>query len=684
MLPRVNSQKQSLRMQRYYVEVAVKDSWRARSTLFTTATVFAGICLLLLVLIGLKSGLVQRLYDDIMTSWSSIKGDWYATSTDLALDAAAEKALLAKLPPGAIVMPEITKIITISTAKTEVENITVQATVPGDPFLRHYGAAIADMQSPELIISPAIAKDLALSQSGLPHAATISLTRGEGDQAVKATLKVNIRAIVGTEGSNSKTAYLSRHFMEQLEDFTQGEAVIEHGWPGLPVENSIGYQGYLAFAKQPYSVDDINRLHRRGFKATLLPTDVHTPGPITNRDLCGLLKHHELQVYFVTSETQTDQLEQYLNFDVNEVEAITTCDDVMLYWSEPIKANIDDKVHLVVGISGSLRWLRTYFHDVQTRFANKELARVMLPYTGGQSNVRLELNDGLHLNLLCVPVSETIQGIGASGLIVSADEIIQHLHVFLLQGSKLLGNVISDFNLSNIWASSDFRAKLASMDQQIDSLRQPIAVVPASLLAALHRHQQGSLTFDAVNQRFQRVSLPNRFYSGRFYARVLEDVPVIDEYLRQLGYSTVSSRLRVIEMQGYAGTLDLLVNILQVITIVLGIVTSSVIFLEVTRRRQTSIGIMRTVGMNSVGIFLFVFVRAILIAGLGWAMASVLSVLIANGLPIMTDAECRLNVADYARVLIGAILCSALGVWYHAYAATKLDPIEAIKNGKVQ
>ena len=48
----------SLRLNWYYMAIAFKDSWRARTTLLTNAVIFAGICLLILLLIGLKSGLV--------------------------------------------------------------------------------------------------------------------------------------------------------------------------------------------------------------------------------------------------------------------------------------------------------------------------------------------------------------------------------------------------------------------------------------------------------------------------------------------------------------------------------------------------------------------------------------------------------------------------------------------------
>ena len=82
--------KLNLAMLKYYVEVAIRDSCRSRTSFLTNAQVFAGLCLFILVLIGLKSGLVQRLKDDIETSWSSVQGDWFATSSPLSLDETQE------------------------------------------------------------------------------------------------------------------------------------------------------------------------------------------------------------------------------------------------------------------------------------------------------------------------------------------------------------------------------------------------------------------------------------------------------------------------------------------------------------------------------------------------------------------------------------------------------------------
>ncbi len=669
--------KRNLAMFKYYMEIAIMDSWRSRTSLLTNATVFGGIALFILVLIGLKSGLVQKLKDDIETSYTSVQGDWFATSSALSLDQAQEQKILEQLPRGSILVPEITKIVSLSTAISKVDNISCQATVQGDPFLRYHKAEIANSDVAELVISPAIAKEMGINAASLPLSAKIGLTRGDGDQAVSAALNVTIRSIVGSESSNTKTAFLHRKFMEQLEDFSQGEAVISQGWPGSPVEDSVGVHGYLAFCKQPYSADDLKRLHLRGYKASLLSSEGSFPNSRPETRMCGLLKPHALYVYFVTAETQNDRMDEYLNFDVNDLESITSSDDVFMYWSNPINANIDNKDHLIVGCSGNMRWLRSYFVDSNVRFTGqKNLARAILPMGGDNTKAQLSLFDGQTLALECIPASQAVRDLGASKWVQIADQTFKRLQDY--------HNSLIKMELFKQWECSFWRVQLGEFDKHHNSSRQPIAIVPAQMLAALHRHKQGSLTFDPFHQRFVRTNMPNRYFRGHFIARVLEDVPVIHETFEKLGYSVVSLKMRVREMQGYGRTLDLLVNILSGISIALGVVTASVIFMEVTRRRQTSIGVMRIMGMDSTGIFCFVFVRAILMAILGWVFASMVSIIIAQTLPILTDANFTLTLFDYIRILLGSILCSALGVSYPAYAATKIDPIDAINFGKVQ
>lgn len=446
----------------------------------------------------------------------------------------------------------------------------------------------------------------------------------------------------------------------------------------------IGFQGYLAFTKSAYTYDDTNRLHLRGMKATKVDQLGEGVGPLWSM-LGGLLSKHDLHVYYITSEMADAASQQFLEFDVAEVEDVTSADDVMLYWSAPIQAIINQKSHAVIGVSGSMRWLRSYFKSPATNLGRGDIFRVMLPQSSPSiSTAILKISSDQVVTLSCLQPPAEIEGLRRLSIVEAIDVCINQLSAWQTSLPEMASKVVS-FNLTEGWRECRVRKSLADAQDQINKDQMPLAIVPAELLAAVHKQRNGSIVFDSLTGQFTRTRQPNTYFNGRIYARVLEEVPILDERLRQMGYSTISSRLRVQEMQGYAGTLDLLVNILQLVAVVLGVVTVSVVFMEVTRRRQASIGIMRIMGMKRMGIFLFVFIRALMIAVLGWIFATALAVAATYLMPIACKADCLFLPRDFAEVLAGALACSSLGVVFHAwYAATRLDPVDAISESKVQ
>ncbi len=680
--------KQLIRLNMYYAMTAIRDSWRSRTTLFTNAVIFAGICLFILLLIGLKRGLVEKFRTDILKSPTATEIKWWATRPDLALDEHSERLFIHQFPGHPVIIPEITKIVKLSLdGGPTVENVTLQATVPNDPYLSFHGIGITEPESRSLIISPAVAKELGIeSVESTEGECTVQITvsRQDTDETVTASLHASITAVVGSDDSKAKSGYLSRFLMDRIEDFSQGESVAELGWPGRKSMDTIGYQGYLAFTKRPYTYDDTNRLHLRGMKATKVDQLVEGVSPLWSR-LGGLLSKHDLHVYYITSEMGSTASRQFLDFDVAEVEDITGADDVMLYWSAPIEATINQQSHAVIGVSGSMRWLRSYFKSPATNLGRGDMFRVMLPHSAASiSTATLNISSDQVVTLSCLQPSTEIEGLGQFSIVEAIDACIHQLSSWRTSLPELASKVVS-FNLNDGWQECRVRKFLADAQNQINKDHMPLAIVPAELLAAIHKQRGGSMAFDSMTRQFTRTRQPNTYFNGRIYANVLEDIPVLDERLRQMGYSTISSRLRVQEMQGYAGTLDLLVNILQLVAVVLGVVTVSVVFMEVTRRRQTSIGIMRIMGMEPMGIFLFVFIRALMIAVVGWIFATAFAVAATYLMPIACQAECLFLPGDFAQVLAGALACSSLGVLFHAwYAATRLDPVDAISGGKVQ
>jgi hypothetical protein len=319
-----------------------------------------------------------------------------------------------------------------------------------------------------------------------------------------------------------------------------------------------------------------------------------------------------------------------------------------------------------------MRWLKNHFVESLVRMNGMEMKRVMFVRSTEAPVALLPLSADQSVRMTTIPTPPSIQGLGELGWLRLTDSIVAWTSSLFAADDDQ-------------WRASTIRGTIADVEHLVESHQIPLAIVPPTLLSAIHQSEQGMLVFDSANQNFQRVNTANQYYSGRFCARVLDDVPLIDKKLQSLGYSTVSSRLRVLEMQSYSGTLDLLVTVLQILAIVLGIVISTVLFGEITQRKQTAVGVMRIMGMPSTGVVIFVLLRAIIVASLGWTLASVMAVLMTITLPRIADAPCVIDWHDYAMVLLGSISCAGIGIAYSAYhAAFVLSPMDAVRNGKVQ
>ncbi|MEO1527436.1 MAG: FtsX-like permease family protein [Planctomycetota bacterium] len=667
----------------YYVVVAFLDSWRSKTTLFTNATIFTGLCLLILLLIGLKRGLVEQFRADILKSPTATEINWFATHKDLALNESSEQALVESLPGDAIIIPDITRIAQLSrTDGSMAQDVTLQATVPGDPFLAFHDAAIESPDSDSLVISSVVAAELGIANSEVANQrpqVTVTVTREDDDGEKRVHANVRVSAILERK---VRTGYLPRSLMDQFEDFSQGEAVPVRGWPSRKSAGKKSFPSYLTFTKRPYKFGDTNRLHLRGLKATKIESNVDG---VDWRTIGGLLKPHDLNVYCITSEMAGESTSAYLDFDVSEIEDITETDDVALYWADPIKANLDGQTHTMVGVSGNSRWLRQYFKSPAARLNGVDPFRVILPHASShQTLCELEMSDGTPISLKRLVTPAEIKSLSRLRVVQWVDDMLTKVDG-LFSNMGEMPALLSELPVERAWRSSGFRHWLNDTQNSFNQSQPTLAIVPAELVSAFRQQSEGTLVYDSAVGQFTRPTQSNVYFEGRIYAAVLEDILTIDEELERLGYAVSCSRTSVEEMQGYAGTLDLLVWILQLVAIALGVVTVVVVFLEITRRRQTSIGIMRIMGMRPQGVFLFVFVRALMIAILGWTFASLLAVIASFAMPWMFGAACLYQPADFVNVLIGALVCSSFGVSFHAWhAATRLDPVDAIAGGKVQ
>jgi len=251
------------------------------------------------------------------------------------------------------------------------------------------------------------------------------------------------------------------------------------------------------------------------------------------------------------------------------------------------------------------------------------------------------------------------------------------------RGLNVLLTVPRGDSLTALWKSSRLRSAWHELTRRHQA---PLAIVPAELASYFSRHEDGTLEYDELLNGFVPARVENAYTKALMFAKVLEDVPTLDTALREMGYSTTSSRTSVEEMRDYVRTLDILFLCIFWIVLLLGVFAVGSAFWDVTVRKRGTIGIVRLMGMSGFHVFVFVFIRALLIGGLAILAALIIGQGTAIALESGWQVACRFSWGtDLALLATCTLCCCILGVAFPAiYAATKLDPVDAISGGRIQ
>jgi ABC-type antimicrobial peptide transport system permease subunit len=138
--------------------------------------------------------------------------------------------------------------------------------------------------------------------------------------------------------------------------------------------------------------------------------------------------------------------------------------------------------------------------------------------------------------------------------------------------------------------------------------------------------------------------------------------------------------------------LQLLVIIVASGVFLFGVVTVVSVLKDSTDRKRATIGIMRVMGVSRMGIFLMIFARAAIIGvmaallsvGFGFAMAWALGLTpeTHSYLAWKPQVSIHLNPIDFGLIVLGAIFCCLIGAIMPAWVASRLDPFDAIIEGR--
>lgn len=624
----------------YYIQLGYLDLVRLWSSTQQQVIIVTGICLPILLLLGLKRGHVADLEKDLVTSptgrqvtlWAAQKGD--LLSTDLI------KNLEKQLPDVDIIVPDTQRVVNLATngsgkANQVAEGVTIYSTKPGDPLLSQLGIVWPETPETALVLGSKLASLLGIKEG---DSLELQVSRERGGTSDQAKTQVKVHKVVALGDNDSKIAYADVALIDKLEQYVRGYRVPEWNWPALKAAARDGYQGYILITEVGADLKpgDFSVLKDRGFVWD--EDDSSTAqifGPLLKPDSKDKLKFR-----FIHGLKKPDGTYPDLYLSPSEISQNTEADDVAIAWNLPMdQAQGKDQIKIIGLTLPKRNWFRSYFQDPLLAFHYEEFGMV---YRSRQDMV-------VPLDLQLGPA----QGGAKLKLVPSAPE------------------------------------RTGSAPKPV---KESLVLVPANVFSWIRSHAAGKVDFDESLQLFVPKPEEPKYDKARLYGTSIYSVPKTVEELQSMGYAVQSETSRIMEIKSQDGSLQLLVIIVASGVFLFGVVTVVSVLKDSTDRKRATIGIMRVMGVSRMGIFLMIFARAAIIGvmaallsvgfGFGMAWALGLAPETHSYLAWKPQVSIHFHPMDFGLVVLGAIICCLIGAIMPAWVASRLDPFDAIIEGR--
>lgn len=622
----------------YFGELAYRDFVRLWSSTQHHVIIIAGIVLPLLLLLGLKRGNVAELRADLLktptarqiTFWSGLRSDLLMTASSL-------ESIRHDSPGIEVIIPDSERLMDLSNPRksnTAPIAMTMYASRPGDPLLAQAGCELTEAEPHGVVVSAGLAEKLEIKVGDM-ITSTIHRTTRAGDQS--ATTSVRVVGVLAQQGQVSDIGYVDFRFLDQCEQWIRGFKVESLGWPASADPVPARYGEYLLFTEGTLGLadDDRKTLNDRGFVISEIRQDAVKP-------LFNLLNEESktrLGVWRLTPEGSTPANPVVLPNTGSDIETVTSADDVVLPWPAPRQDSPD--APLFVGVSLKKRsWLRQYLRKPFYAFE---------PVMDGPQVIQVGQQSGKE-KLVC-------------------------------KGCDIPLDIVNPA-----------REESAGRDDASGS-ETGMRIVPVQLLARLEAFERGDAVYDESLRLFVEVPRPAVYGKARAFVGTIDQVPSAVEWLVDRGFSVMSESGRISEVHKQDSSLQLLVWVVGLGVFLFGIVTVFSVLVDSTDRKRGVLGILRVMGMSRGGVFAMVLLRAAaigIIAGMvavvaGFGIASFLEWSPPASMPfaaIKPRVSIILGVGDIVVVLVGAVLCAAIGALLPAWKASRLDPFDAIIEGR--
>lgn len=621
-----------------YFRLGVLDLLRLWSATQLHVIIVAGICLPILLMLGLKRGHVTELRQALLTSPSGREMKFGSPRGKEFLTLPTVKQLEQELPGVEVIIPEVDRLATLevisrSGEKRSVANVTVRPTREVDPLLTHLGATLPQPEEPSLILTKPVADRLG-AQVGSPVQLTISRPGERKEDHASVELKVT--SVIEPPASQSLLAFVHLNTLNRFLTWVQGFPVPEYRWPAGGSSAKPMYASWLVFCR---SKNDFSPRELRGLELKYRILDRTSSLPASLKRLLLPDKLADLRVYQFFSVNPNLKLEDPARRDVYNASA-TQPDEILLPWNEPLQSSLAGQLWTLVGLAlhEEARWLRGYFHP-----------NALLPESEEEAAL-----------------------------------------VYVVEAPPERRDPRLAWPLTR---GQPFPFRLDLSRRRDSSRDDHLAFISPEMLAWLTAEREGSVDYDPVSGLF-KYRAPDVYYNlARLYASTIDEVPALEDALKDLDCPVITDHSRIREIHKQNASLQVLVLVVGLCVFLFGVLTVVSVLHDSTDRKRGTIGILRVMGTSRTGVFLLIFLRAAIIGLLAALLCSILGSLLAYALswktpPDWTFLAWKPTVAvdlepfDYLVVLAGAMLCCALGAVWPAWRASRLDPFDAIVEGR--
>ncbi|MDC0295555.1 hypothetical protein OAL35_01735, partial [bacterium] len=348
-----------------YFSLAWKDVIRLWAATQLQVVIIAGICLPILLLLGLKRGHVAELREELVKSPTGRQIIFWSGNEDNFLDQAKLDELKDSLSATELIIPESQRLLFFTPvlkddAATPASDIgvTLYSTMPGDPILDQFGVALReqsqaeDAESQSLVISQSFAE-----QSGLKKGDSLELLAKRRFRSEKEEHKIAfaVTGVIpsGDSSDSGSIAYASTTVMERLETYSRGNAVTAWSIPAMDGLKAVDtYQSMLCIClREPGGVlteRDIEFLNGRGLEVREASLETHPR-------FFSLLAQNavgEVTVFEVIQPQETEGFRSIIRDSPSFLAANTEAvDDFFLRWCQPCDYATEGGTVELVGVT---------------------------------------------------------------------------------------------------------------------------------------------------------------------------------------------------------------------------------------------------------------------------------------------------------------------------------------------